>query len=200
MTSDDSSRSVCDLWQSQPDGEFRISPEALRKKSKRLKRALLMRDGTAWFVGLSEIAWFSYIFAIAPQPIVKIGSVLIMIGMAYLTGQIWLDQRNRRNSRARAEASGNVNSLDFLRAELERQREFHRGIWFWSRMAALFPALLVFGIGAAVVYPWPDSAVGWAVTAVAVAIAPVAIWLNRKRSRTYQRVIDDLDALSHPPG
>ena len=126
MTSDDSSRSVCDLWQSQPDGEFRISPEALRKKSKRLKRALLMRDGTAWFVGLSEIAWFSYIFAIAPQPIVKIGSVLIMIGMAYLTGQIWLDQRNRRNSRARAEASGNVNSLDFLRAELERQRELDR--------------------------------------------------------------------------
>jgi len=198
MTSDNSTRSVCDLWQNQPAGDFQISTELLRNKSKRLKRTLLVRDSTAWLVCLFEIAWFSYIFAVVPQLVAKIGSVMIMVGMAYMTGQIWLDQRNRRNSRARAEASGNINSLEFLRAELVRQREFHRGIWFWSRAVLLFAGMLVFGIGAMVVFSGTDKLVGFAVTAVTVILLPVAVWLNRKRSRQYQREIDQIDTLMLP--
>jgi ABC-type uncharacterized transport system YnjBCD permease subunit len=129
----------------------------------------------------------------------KFGSALVILGMAYMTGQVWLNQRSCRASRLRAEASGNVNSLEFLRSELERQREFHRGIWFWSRLAVLMPGLLVFGVGAIMLFPWPDSLVGWSVVGVTVFVFPLAIWLNLKKSKAYQREIDALDTLRQSP-
>jgi hypothetical protein len=176
-----------------------MSPEELRNKRKRLNRALLIRDSTVWAVCLFEIGWFVWIFIVVPQLVARIGSVLIIFGMAFMNFQVWLDQRRRRQSLQRAEASGNINSLDFFRSELVRQREFHRGLWFWSRMAALYPGLLVFGIGASVVFPWPDDLVGISVTSVAVILFPLATWLNLSRSRNYQRQIEALDALKLPP-
>jgi len=197
MTSDNST--LCNLWQTQPLESFQMSLEQLRKKGKRLNRVLLIRDSTVWVVCLFEIGWFAWILTIAPQLVAKIGSILIMFGMAFMNGQVWLDQRNRRRSLQRAETSGNVNSLDFFRSELVRQREFHRGLWFWSRMAALYPGLLVFGIGCIVVFPSPDNLVGYAITAVALILFPLSIWLNLSKSRKYQREIDTLDALKLPP-
>jgi len=89
-----------------------------------------------------------------------------------------------------------MDSVHFLRAELERQREFHRGIQFWSRLFALVPGLLTFGIAAMVIYPWPDSLVGYAVTGVTVVVVPLAIWLNGRKAREYQRQIEALDAIT----
>jgi hypothetical protein len=167
---------------------------------KRFNRTLLIRDATVWFVCVTEIAWFVACYFLIPQPVARVGSVLIALGMAYLLGQIWLDQRRRRASRTAAETSRHINSLDYFRGELVRQRDFHRGAWFWSRMAVLFPGLLVFGIGAIVVFPWPDNLTGYAVTGVTVIICPIAIWLNRSKSKSYQRQIDSLDALKQPHG
>jgi len=195
MSSDNSTNELCSLWQAQPQASFAMSREQLRARWKRLNRDLRIRNGTAWFVCLTEIAFFVWILMLVPQPFIRIGSGLVIFGMAFLTGQVALEQRNRRDSRKRAEASGDTHSLDFLRAELERQRDFHRSVWFWSRMAALVPGLLVFGIGAIVLFPWPASLCGWAVTAVTIFIVPVAIWANRKRAALYQKQIDALDAL-----
>lgn len=200
MTCDNHPNELRHLWQSQQQAGFLMSPEELRSKTRRLNREVLIRNGTVWFVCLFEIFWFVWILIALPELFIRIGSALVIAGMAYLTGQVWLDWRSRRASRQRAEQSGNINSLDFFRSELERQREFHRGFWFWSRIAALTPGLLVFGIGAVVLYPWPASLPGWAVTGVTVLIVPVAVGLNRKRSRDYQRQIDAVDALREPPG
>jgi len=197
MSSDNSP--LCNLWQSQPQDLFQMSPEELRKKRKHLNRVLLIRDSTVWFVCLFEIGWFAWILMIVPQLVAKIGAILIMFGMAFMNSQVWLDQRRRRRSHERAETSGNINSLDFFRSELARQCEFHRGLWFWSRMAALYPGLLVFGIGCIVVFPSPDNLVGYAITAVALILFPLSIWLNLSKSRKYQREIDTLDALELPP-
>lgn len=177
-----------------------MSPEELRSKLSQLNRMLLVRDCTVWFVCVFEIAWFAYIFVIVPQLVVKVSAVLVTFGMAFLNAQVWLDQRNRRKSRERAEASGNLHSLDFLRSELQRQCQFHRGAWFWSRVAVLFPGLLIFGIAAMIVFPWPDRLVGVCITTVTVILLPVAVWLNLTKSRSYQRQIVALDALRLPPG
>ena len=199
MTCDNSPNMLRDLWQAQPQESFWMSPDDLRKKRKRLNRELLIRDSTVWIVCLFEIGWFAWILTISPQLVTRIGSILIMFGMAFMNAQIWLDQRRRRRSLQRAEASGNVNSLDFFRSELVRQRQFHRGLWFWSRMAALYPGLLVFGIGASIVFPWPQNLAGISVAGVAVLLFPLATWLNISKSRKYQREIDALDALKLPP-
>jgi len=200
MMASSSPNPICELWQRQALTTFVMSPEDLRRKLKRLNRNLLIRDATVWIVCVFELAWFTGCFIVMPQRVAKVGSVLIAVGMAYMLGQIWLDQRRSRASHTAAQQSGNVNSLDFYRTELERQREFHRGIWFWSRMAVLFPGLLVFGIGAIVVFPWPQNLAGWVVTGVTVAIAPISIRLNLTKSRNYQRELDRLQALGQPPG
>lgn len=198
MTSDNSPDDLRSLWQAQPQATFQMSPDELQRRMKRLNRTLLIRDMTGWFVCVTEIAFFIACFILIPQTVARVGSVLIALGMAFMLGQVWLDQRRRRASRAAAETSGNINSLDYFRAELARQREFHRGVWFWSRMAALFPGMLVFGIGAIVVLPWPDNLVGYAITGVTVIICPIAIWLNLSKSKNYRCQIDALDALKHP--
>jgi hypothetical protein len=199
MNGDNSPTNLQDVWQTQPQSSFELSPEKLHCLRKKLRRALLIRDGTAWLVCVFEIFWFAWALVWLPQPFIRFASALVILGMAYLSGQIWLDQRSRTASRIRAEASGNVNSLDFFRSELERQREFHRGAWFWSRLAALTPGLLVFGIGGIVLYPWPDSLVGWSITGVTVLVVPLAIWMNLKNSKAYQRQIDRLDSLRESP-
>jgi hypothetical protein len=38
--------------------------------------------------------------------------------------------------------------VPFYRAELARQRDFHRGSWFWSRLVLFAPGPLVF---------WPEQ-------------------------------------------
>jgi hypothetical protein len=199
MTSDNSSASLCNLWQAQPQETFQMSPEELRCKLKRLNRELLIRNGTVWFVCLFEIGVFAWLLIELPQLFMKVTSALVMVGMAFMTAQVALDQHRRRLSRIRAEASGNLNSLDFLRAELERQREFHRGPLFWSRMALLMPALLVWGIGVVVLIPWPEKIAGWSIVSVTVFIIPLAIQLNYIKSKSYQKQIDALNALRQPP-
>ena len=183
------------LWQEQPQDSFTMTPEQLHARWKRLNRELRIRNGTVWLVCLTEIGFFAWIFVILTQPFLRFTSALVILAMAFMTGQVALEQRSRSASRQRAEASGNLSSLDFFRAELERQRDFHRGVWFWSRMAVLMPALLAWGMGAIVLLPWPDNIPGWSVAAVAVLVTPLAIHLNRKRARTYQQQIDGLGAL-----
>ena len=195
-STDNPSKELCQLWQTQPQSPFQMSPEELRKRKKRLNRVLLIRDGTVWFVGLFEAAWFTWILFQLHETFIKTGACLIILGMGFMIGQTWIDQRKRRMARDVAEASGNMDSVHFLRAELERQREFHRGIQFWSRLFALVPGLLTFGIAAMVIYPWPDSLVGYAVTGVTVVVVPLAIWLNRRKAREYQRQIEALDAIT----
>ncbi|MGD0737379.1 MAG: hypothetical protein ABR976_19795 [Terracidiphilus sp.] len=199
MTSDNSSANLRNLWQSQSQETFQMSPEQLRCKWKRLNRELLIRNRSVWIVCLFEIGVFAWILGAFPQLFMKIASAFVILGMAFMTGQVALDQHRRRLSRIRAEASGNLSSLDFLRAELERQCNFHRGLWFWSRMALLMPAMLLWGIGAVALFPWPEKIAGWSIVCVTVFLIPLAIQLNNKRSRTYQKQIDALDALRQSP-
>lgn len=199
MSSDNSSKELCQAWQTQPHSPFQMSSEALRKSMKKLSRTLLIRDGTVWMIGLFEAGWFTWMLIALPEVFIKAAACLIILGMGFMVGQTWLDQRRRRIARIMAEASGGVDSIQFFRSELERQREFHRGLPFWSRLFALLPGLLTFGISAIVFYPWPGNLVGCAVTAVTLLTVPLAIRLNRKRSRMYQCQIDRLDALRRPP-
>jgi hypothetical protein len=80
------------------------------------------------------------------------------------------------------------------RTELERQRDFHRDIWFWSRLVIIVPGYILFLIGFAMAYP--ELARGLAAIAGAfIVFGILAVPINLKLSRKYQRQIDELDAL-----
>jgi hypothetical protein len=197
MTSDNSPNEFVHLWQAHSATSFQMSPDEIRGKMKRLNRKLLSRDLTIYMICIGETVWFLRCFFVIPDLIAKLGSLLVVIAMAYLAWQIAFDRRRRRTSRERADASGNINSLDFYRMELSRQRDFHRGVWFWSRAAVLAPGIFVFSIGAIVTFP--KAAIGYVLTFGSIILFAIAIWINRKMSANYQRQIDALESLRQCP-
>jgi hypothetical protein len=209
MTTHNSPDEVRSLWQSQTVPPFQISPDELRLKMKRLNRKLLFRDSIVYVICAGETVWFTYWILATRIPVtLRVGFILIILAMGFLAGQIWLDQHSRKAHiwldqhsrkahRTTAAASGNTSSVDFFRVELERQRNFHRGIWFWSRLIALFPGLLVCGIwGMAAT---PKSPFGYGMTAATLILGALAIRLNQKKSVSYQHQINALDALKQVP-
>ncbi len=189
---------LCSLWQCQTVVPFQMSPEELRQKMKQLNRKLLMRDLIVYVICLGETVWFTYcILTLRAPATLKIGFFLVILAMGFVAGQIWLDRNNRKESRTTAAALGKTGSVDFYRVELVRQRNFHRGVWFWSRMIALLPGLLVCGIWGIVRYP--THPIGYVLTAATLIISAWAVWLNWKASLSYQRQIDALDALKQAP-
>jgi hypothetical protein len=198
MTNDNSPDELRSLWQNQTVAPFQMSPDELRLKVKQLNGKLLIRDRFVYVVFAGETLWFSYwIFAARVPTALRAGFTLIILGLGFLAAQIWLDRRSRKAHRTLAAASGHDSSVDFFRVELERQRNFHRGIWFWSRFIALFPGLLVGGIWGIILIP--KSPFGYAMTAAILILAALAIWLNRRESLSYQNQINVLDALKQAP-
>ena len=83
-------------------------------------------------------------------------------------------------------------SLDSLRNELQRQRDFHRGKWFWSRFALLAPAGLLFYIAFARAHPELIRIIRFELVSF-VLILLSAIPLNLRLAKKYQRQIEELD-------
>jgi amino acid permease len=160
--------------------------QALMKKVK--KRTL-----TGYVVCFVLVASFGSIIFIFPNPFQRLGSGLTVIGILYLAYQL----HERRNRKLPSE----IKSLDcaaFYRTELERQRDFHRGAWFWSRLIVLVPGYILFLVGFAIAYPELKRLLSM-IGACFIALCIVAIPLNLRLSRKYQRQIDELDSLPKQP-
>lgn len=185
------------LWQSQPTESFVLSPNQIRAMLNRLEKHLRRRDTLIYGICLAETVWFASCLVRLSGWFFRTGSALLILAMGFLSVQIWLDGHRRRAARTRAEESGSVSSLQYYRSELLRQRNFHCGLWFWSRLLVVLPGLLVFGIGG--VYVYPHSPIGYVLTAATLILFSWAVQLNRRKSKSYQRQIDALDALSREP-
>jgi hypothetical protein len=105
-----------------------------------------------------------------------------------------LYQLHRRRGEALSPPPTGVAGIRAYRTELERQRDFHRGRWFWSRLLIFVPSYLLFIAGFAIAHPELAKALA-AIAAVAVILAILAVPLQQKESKLYQSRIDDLDAL-----
>jgi hypothetical protein len=116
--------------------------------------------------------------------------------MNFTAVQVWLDDRDRRKAMEGANALGQANCADFYRAELVRQRDFHRGVWFWSRLIALLPGLLICGGWAAIeLHGTKDGYAGAGILIATPVISVLGVWLNYRMSRKHQRLIDAIDAM-----
>ena len=125
-----------------------------------------------------------------PNTLARVGSGLTVAAALYMAYQLY----ERRNGKLPS-GTGLSACTAFYRKELERQRDFHRGIWFWSRLVIMVPGYILLLIGLAMAYP--ELARGLAAIAGAfIVLCIVAVPMNLKLSRKYQRQIDELDALS----
>jgi hypothetical protein len=88
-----------------------------------------------------------------------------------------------------------MDCIRFYRRELERQRDFHRGTWLWSRLLIFLPGPLLFCMGFARVHPDAATYI-WLEFAAIVVLAGIAVPLNLRLARKYQSRIDSLDRSS----
>lgn len=195
MADDSSPEGLRALWQEQDNTGFSMEPSEIQRKFARLQGKLRRRKYLAYAICFGESICFAYWLIFANQPVVlRVGFVLIIVGVNFLAGQIWLDNRSRQKELEDSGAAGQTNCMDFYRAELVRQRNFHRGVWFWSRLVALLPGLLLISIWSTV-KGIRDGGGGLVVLIATPVLTILAIWVNYRVSRKHQRQIDVIDAM-----
>jgi hypothetical protein len=198
MSNDNLPDELRSLWQDQQTGAFQMSRDQLNQGVKRLNKTIQRRKLLIYFIGLFEIAAFMLFFFLFRSWMERVGACLTIAGMSFIMGQIWLNQRDSRTHSAIASALGLTDPVLFYRAELERQRDFHRGMWLWSRLAVFAPGPILFMAGAAIAHP--EATTGFlAMCAVFLIMLFIAVPLNWRQSRKYQRQIQALEAMQQTP-
>lgn len=144
----------------------------------------------ACFIVIVAFGRFIFIF---PSPLERVGSSLTVAATFYLVYQL----HERRNRKLPSEIHRSACTA-FYRTELERQRDFHRGPWFWSRLIVFIPGYILFLIGTAMAHPHLAQSMT-RIGACFLGLCVVAVPLNLRRSRKYQRQIDELDSMTKEP-
>jgi hypothetical protein len=198
MANEFSSEDVRDVWQKQNSESFRMSLDEIRKRSELLDNRIRRRNLIGLAIGFFEVVWFSVFVFIVPNLVHRIGYFLLALGCGYLVYQLLLNKLQKRATVVRAGEMGNKVSIEFYRAELGRQRDFHRGSRFWSRMVMLAIGPLVF-FGFAIAHPQSDRFLWLVVSALLLLLLIRAVPLNLRRAQKYQAQIKELDALQWGP-
>jgi hypothetical protein len=176
------------LWRDQPTEGFRMSPTEIRERLAKMNDRVKTRTRGGYLASAFLTVAMLSMLTLADNVLMRAGIVLTIVGVLYLG---WNVHQHRGLLQG---GDGDVPSTAHLRRELVRQRDFHRGWNFWSRLVLLTPGPLMLFAGFAMSQPH----LAWiirleAISCVAFLIA--AIPLNHHLSRKYQRQIDALDRL-----
>lgn len=127
----------------------------------------------ACFLVIIGFGWFIYTL---PSPLERVGSGLTLASALYVVYQL----HQRRNRKVPSEIQSSACAA-FYRTELERQRDFHRGSWFWSRLIVMIPGDLLFLIGFAMAHPGSERGMA-VIAAFFLGLCVVAVPLNLRLS------------------
>jgi hypothetical protein len=183
MKSDD----VAALWRAQSSEGFRMSNEEIRSRIETMNRKMRRRTFNGYLVCATIIVSFAGWMLVGMNSLQLVGAVLTIIAVSYMAWQI-------RADRFRTPSIDVVDTLEHLRRELARQRDFHRGTRFWSRMLLLVPGGLIFFAGFAQAHPEVIRIIRFEIISFVV-FALAAIPLNLWMARRYQKQIDALARL-----
>jgi hypothetical protein len=175
------------LWKELSTNPLQISPDQLRKEAEKLKAGLRKRTVIGGGAALIVIVGWTVFFFVFPNALQRIGSILTVAGAGYM-----LVQLRMRPARTMPD-TGATDCMRFYRDELERQRDFHRGKWFWSRLLIFLPGPLISFVGFARAYPKVAPFIRLELMAFLI-LGAIAIPLNLRLARKYQGRIDVLDA------
>jgi hypothetical protein len=186
MANDSQPDDVVTFWQAQGTDGFRMSTEEIHTRIETMNRVLRRRAFDSYLVCAVVIIVFAGSMFVWMGSLQTLGAILTIIGYSYLA---WLIRQDRFRGAATADA-GDTASLDHLRTELARQRDFHRGARPLWRLLLVVPGPLVFFAGFARAHPENlfirFQIILWVV--VAIATIPGNLWWARR----YQRQIDQL--------
>ena len=111
--------------------------------AQRFQSRIRNRNMIEYVAAGSVVAFFVWMIATVPEPIVQVGSGLIVLGALYVCWKLY--QLGRAATRSEMDA-GAQSWAAFHRGELVRQREALRTVWSWY-LAPFVPGMVVFLAG-----------------------------------------------------
>jgi hypothetical protein len=190
MMSDANQDEPKDLCRNQPLEDAAMSLEQVRARIETLRRKVRRRNLIGGLACLTVLLGSAYYAIIFTNPIQRIGSALTILGAGYLIYQLIL---GKIHIRPEPTLGNTADGLTFYRSELQRQSDFHRGIRFWSRLVIFVPGPVIFMVGLADAYPSEKRYIEVELAAL-VLLSILAIPLNLRKARKYQRELDALDS------
>jgi hypothetical protein len=131
------------LWTQQTQEPFTMSLADVHLHAQRFQSRIRNRNMIEYVAAGSVVAFFVWMIATVPEPIVQIGSGLIVLGALYVCWKLY--QLGRAATRSEMDA-GAQSWAAFHRGELVRQREALRTVWSWY-LAPFVPGMVVFLAG-----------------------------------------------------
>jgi hypothetical protein len=177
------------LWQDQPLEGMTMSLKEVYERIEKLSRNVRRRNLIGGFACITVLLGFAYFFVVAYNSMERIGAALTAIGAGYIMCQLVLGKMKIAALSLHAQAE----SVAFYRSELQRQRDFHRGVWLWSRLIVFAPGPFIFWVGVAQANP-TRARFMWIEAVVVAALLVWAIPQNLRLARCYQRELDSLDS------
>ena len=181
------------LWKAQPVTESPISLDDLRAKARRFKRRISWRNAYEYLTCVIVFYAFGRYIVNFPFPLIRAGSVLVMVGSLFLAWQL----HRRASSKPLPSDAGERSWLEFRRAQLVRQRDALRSVAWWY-VGPLVPGVVVFRCG--VEFELDASAPferGWKANALIAGVLLLVIAWNWFAAWRLQRKIDALDREAH---
>jgi hypothetical protein len=178
---------VIDLWQQQTSEGFRLTSEEIQMHLQSLESKVRARTRGGYLVCAFLIVAFSTWAFFEHDILMRIGAAAVVVAVAFLAFQV-----NRSRFGTVDPPQMALPSLEHLRNELQRQMDFHRGKRLWSRMLLLAPAGLLFFFAFARAHPEVIGMIRFEIASF-ILFTLIAIPLNAKLARKYQRQIEDLD-------
>lgn len=148
-----------------------------------------VRRRTAGGFALASVEALVYVLLLYSFPTTtqRLGCSIGVAAMLYTGWQLFVWR-----ARDPLMASGSAYDRDFYRAELARQRNFHTGFCFWSRLTLMTFALILFCVGGLVAQPAAIryyAAIGIGILCVRM----MAVWLNLREAAKYEQDIVCVD-------
>ena len=182
---------VKQAWQASVEIAGTPALDQVRAGANKFYRRIWWRNAIEYIACVIVVIGFgTYLFTL-PHVLQKAGSMLVIAGTLFVAWQL-----HRRASAEPPERAGTTPLLLFARAQLARQRDALRSVFWWYILPFL-PGMAVFMTGTMLADrpngPEPRDALGFAVlSALLVGIW----WINQLGARRLQKHIDEIDVLT----
>lgn len=172
------------LWQELASDPVRVSADDLRREAQKLRSRVRLRNSFICGVCCFIIAVYCVFLFHSITAWERIGSALSIAGTAFVA--IRFLRRPARRIPA-------IECVSFYRAELERQRDLHRGKGVLSWLLPFLPGPILFNAAVALDSPMLAPLL-WLQMGVFLMIAIIVVALNVRLARKYGSRLDALDA------
>jgi drug/metabolite transporter (DMT)-like permease len=192
MTTMSDDKSVSETWQASVADVQLPSMDLVRKGAGKLYRGVWIRNAIEYAACIFVIVSFALRVFERIHVIERIGCVVSVLGVLFVAWQL-----HHRASAARIETAGMMPALEFVRAQLVRQRDALAGVLWWY-LLPLVPGMLLVLVGAMLrkiadgTGTILEGAIGFGVMVV---LFVGVWWLNQWSAGRLQKHIDYIDEL-----